>query len=184
MGLTPAVGRGLDQKDTGARRRPHRDFRTPQLGALRKRADSTLDSSRFTRRYSGNPSLVSFPPLNNMLKFSGCSRLNSGRSRRPLHLPSHRGARPRPPQPPTRSPTARSIDEEQIPQPGDGRRLGATTDGRVETSGPLDLRGDGATERAADTVFERTRRALFSSRPRRSHRFTRKATLRQTRSRD
>ncbi len=50
-GLTPALGRGLDQKNVGGRQRAQSEFRTPQLLALRKRADSAMGSSRFTRRY-------------------------------------------------------------------------------------------------------------------------------------
>ena len=54
-GLTPALGRGLDHKDVGGRRRTPCEFYTPQLGPLQKRPDSAMGSSRFTRRYWGNP---------------------------------------------------------------------------------------------------------------------------------
>ena len=50
----------------------------------------------------GESLLVSFPPLNNMLKFSGCSRLNSGRIS--YRLASLRRRRRR-----TRGPTRRKL---------------------------------------------------------------------------
>ena len=74
------MGRGLDQKDTGARRRSHRDFRTSQFGALRQARRFDVGLFPLHSPLLRESRLVSFPPLNNMLKFSGCSRLNSGRT--------------------------------------------------------------------------------------------------------
>ena len=73
------MGRGLDQKDTGARRRSHRDFRTSQFGVLRQARRFDVGLFPLHSPLLRESRLVSFPPLNNMLKFSGCSRLNSGR---------------------------------------------------------------------------------------------------------
>ena len=84
------MGRGLDQKDTGARRRSHRDFRTSHFGVLRQARRFDVGLFPLHSPLLRESRLVSFPPLNNMLKFSGCSRLNSGRrtetsQQRPAH---------------------------------------------------------------------------------------------------
>ena len=54
-GLTPAMGRGLDQKNVGSRSRTHDEFRTLHFLELHKHSDLALGYSRFTRRYCGNP---------------------------------------------------------------------------------------------------------------------------------
>ena len=105
------MGRGLDQKDTGARRRSHRDFRTSQFGALRQARRFDVGLFPLHSPLLRESRLVSFPPLNNMLKFSGCSRLNSGRTveggedtplpRASLSGP-YAGSPPRTPTPPPR----------------------------------------------------------------------------------
>ena len=50
-GLTPAMGRGLDQKNVGSRSHSHDEFRTLHFLALHKHSDLALGLSRFTRRY-------------------------------------------------------------------------------------------------------------------------------------
>ena len=71
MGLTPALGRGLDQKDAGGERRaPKRILYAtiPCAVAAQGFGDGHIPLHSPLLRES---SLVSFPPLSNMLKFSG-----------------------------------------------------------------------------------------------------------------
>ncbi|CAK8678381.1 unnamed protein product [Clavelina lepadiformis] len=71
MGLTPAMGRSLDQKDAGDPRRAQDEFYTPQFRSAPKATgfgDGLIPLHSPLLRES---SLVSFPPLSNMLKFSG-----------------------------------------------------------------------------------------------------------------
>ena len=81
MGLTPAVGR--KPRSEGHRRSP-----AAALGLLYVTTRHAQKACRFDAGLFPVHSpllreslLVPFPPLSNMLKFSGCSRLNSGRNR-------------------------------------------------------------------------------------------------------
>ena len=99
----PDTRRGTGPRSKGHRRSPTIARGLPYVTTrhARKRADSTLDSSD-SLAVTPESRLVSFPPLNNMLKFSGCSRLNSGRSRLSLGKPQRgrrRPARPCSPRP-------------------------------------------------------------------------------------
>ena len=77
-GLTPALGKGLDQKNVGSRweaacRIPYATFPRPP-----KRLGFSAGLIPLHSPLLGESLLVSFPPLSDMLKFSGSSRLISG----------------------------------------------------------------------------------------------------------
>ncbi len=78
MGLTPAMGmRGHDQEDLGAGDTADKSpSYTPQFPRSSRLGDSVLGRSiPLHSPLLRESSLVSFPPLSYMLKFSGYSRL-------------------------------------------------------------------------------------------------------------
>ena len=89
----PDTRYGTRPRSEGHRRPPTTALRLPYVTTRRAPRARRFDAGHFPI-HSPLPResrLVSFPPLNNMLKFSGCSRLNSGRKR------GRRRSRRRPP---------------------------------------------------------------------------------------
>ena len=74
---------GTRPRSEGHRHSPTIALRLPYVTFRRAPRARRLDVGHFPIHSPllGESRLVSFPPLNNMLKFSGCSRLNSGRTR-------------------------------------------------------------------------------------------------------
>ena len=77
----PDTRRGTKPRSEGHRRSPAAALGLPYVTTRRAQKARRFDAGLFPVHSPllGESLLVSFPPLSNMLKFSGCSRLNSGR---------------------------------------------------------------------------------------------------------
>ena len=175
----PDTRRGTRPRSEGHRRSPTIAQGLPYVTTRRAPRARRFDAGLFPIHSPllRESRLVSFPPLNNMLKFSGCSRLNSGRAlnsrRRPGETPTPRGRRRRPARPHARRPNRsrrRSSSLHRTDQPA----LGTWACGRPRRKFGRAQLG----ETAEKPTLKRGRRAE-TRRP-----AILRATLRQTRSRD
>ena len=92
----PDTRRGTGPRSKGHRRSPTIAQGLPYVTTRRAPKARRFDAGLFPIHSPllRESRLVSFPPLNNMLKFSGCSRLNSGRIQSPLVASPHSGTPP------------------------------------------------------------------------------------------
>ena len=78
MGLTPAMGKGLDQENAGSRWEAACEIPYATFPRLPKKLGFSAGLVPLHSPLLGESLLVSFPPLSDMLKFSGSSRPISG----------------------------------------------------------------------------------------------------------
>ena len=106
----PDTRHGTRPRSEGHRRSPSAALGLPYVTFRRAQKARRFDAGQFPIHSPllRESLLVSLPPLNNMLKFSGCSRLNSGRNRDYLSL-GRRRRQPRPVRSPAGSQGSQSI---------------------------------------------------------------------------
>ena len=179
----PDTRRGTKPRSEGHRRSPATALGLPYVTTRRARRARRFDAGLFPVHSPllRESLLVSLPPLSNMLKFSGCSRLNSGRSISAVHGRAPRDPTPRrrrrQPMRCHRSPTAggSSLNRtDPLPPPRGKRRH----HGRAEKLGDRHQLWATPEVAAPAEAGREDRRARAQACP------LANATLRQTRSRD